>query len=1692
MRVLCIVVGCVALLAGLAAGAQATFAPQVDYVAGTPNGVPRSVHLGDFNGDGNIDLLVLNQDADDVAILLGNGDGTFRPAQVFPVGNTPAGAVVLDLDGDGRLDVVVANFGSNDISVLLGNGDGTLRPQVRIPLSGGPSAVVAGDFDGDGKVDIAVTLRSAGGVATFFGNGDGTFRRGVTLVTDDSPFFPVTADFNGDGRSDLAVATFSKHGVAIFLGQGDGTFAPQQVYVIAGATVAGLVVGDFNDDGHLDIATANTTPATVAILLGNGDGTFQAPVTWPANGSLFIAATDLDRDGIPDLAVTANAGGRLAILRGVGDGTFAPPAFVGNTAITFGIAAADFDGDGRIDLAIADRTGTDSVGILINTTPVVPLPPTGVTAAAGNAQATVAFAPPTDRASQPLADFTVRCGTFSATGATSPIVVSGLSDGVAYTCTVTARNANGSSVESAPSNAITPLAPSLVAVVASVTPVLVGSPVTFTATVTGASPTGVVAFKVGGTPVEGCDAVTLSNASAQCTTSFPSAGLRTVTAEYPGDAANAPGVGTIAGGELVVLNPTSLALVTSAAAVAVGEPAIFTATLTGPNPGGTVAFLSDGVTIPACATEPMAAGVARCETAFLVPGSHVITAQYSGDSVNATSSGALAAAIVVNPAATFVTIATSDSPVTVGTPVKFTAQVTGNAPTGTITFRQGTTVIAGCGGVTLVGAIAHCTTSFATSGVKTVLADYSGDGANLPATGALPGGQVVNGVPSILALATSTSPVNVLAPVTFTATVTGAAPTGTIAFLNAGTAIAGCAAVPLASAIARCTTSFSGAGIRTITAAYAGDDVNAASTGTLAGGQSVVKASTAMSLATSAPSVAAGVAVTFTVVITGSNPTGSVDFMSDGTAIPGCGAVPVAAGNAQCVTSFPAPGTRLISAGYPGDAVNAAASVALAGGQAVTPAVTSVTLSTSPSPVTVLAPVTFTAAVAGVAPTGNVTFREAGSAIDGCIAIPLIAGRAHCTAHFATAGTKLITADYSGDGANHPASGVLSGGEVVTLVPTVLLLATSAPAVPVGVPVVFTASVTGSSPTGTVRFASGGVTISGCGAEPVIGGSADCETAFLAAGTMAITAEYSGDAVNAPSAATLAGGVSVTAAATFLVIATSASPVTVGTPVTFTASVAGNAPTGTVTFRSGGSVIAGCAAAGLASARAQCTASFTTAGVKKITADYPGDGANAAVTGTLSGGQVVNAAPSSVALTTSASPVAVRAGVTFTATVSGGSPTGTVTFRDGAAAIAGCNALPLAGTRAQCATSFTSPGTKSIAADYSGDAANASSSGTLAGGEVVTAAAASVALATSASPVNVGAVVLFTATVTGASPTGAVTFRSGGTPITGCVAVTMASAAARCTATFLTPGTKVITADYPGDAENLPASGTLAGGEVVNAGTTRVSVTTSASPVNVGAAVTFTTTVAATSPTGSVIFSSGDTPIEACDAVTLVSGRAQCTTSFPTPGTKVVTADYSGDAVNAPATGTLAGGQVVVDPHSFTGPTATGTGVATISFTGGGPDCAFALSQSAFFIGTTGHAKSPPPLTDPPTAFPHGLVDFVLTGCTPAAAISFTIRYPSVLPPQTQYWKYGPTPSNPAPHWYVLPAAINGDTVTFSIVDGGLGDDDLTVNGNVVDQGGAGVPAGTGAAQQIPTLSEWALVLLAAALVLVAGMRRRR
>jgi hypothetical protein len=168
-------------------------------------------------------------------------------------------------------------------------------------------------------------------------------------------------------------------------------------------------------------------------------------------------------------------------------------------------------------------------------------------------------------------------------------------------------------------------------------------------------------------------------------------------------------------------------------------------------------------------------------------------------------------------------------------------------------------------------------------------------------------------------------------------------------------------------------------------------------------------------------------------------------------------------------------------------------------------------------------------------------------------------------------------------------------------------------------------------------------------------------------------------------------------------------------------------------------------------------------------------------------------------------------------------------------------------------------------------------------------------------------------------------------------------------------------------------------------------------------------------------------------------------------------------------------------PTSYTGPTATGTGNATAVISGAG--CGFTAAQ---FV---------PLAVSPPSgvSFPHGLFNFTLGNCTPGGMVTLNITYPNAIPAGTQYWKYGPTSDNHSSHWYTIPATISGNTMTFSITDGGLGDDDYTANGIIADAGGPGVQAQSSGVAAIPTLSEWCVILLAGMLGVfgMAGMRRR-
>ncbi len=170
---------------------------------------------------------------------------------------------------------------------------------------------------------------------------------------------------------------------------------------------------------------------------------------------------------------------------------------------------------------------------------------------------------------------------------------------------------------------------------------------------------------------------------------------------------------------------------------------------------------------------------------------------------------------------------------------------------------------------------------------------------------------------------------------------------------------------------------------------------------------------------------------------------------------------------------------------------------------------------------------------------------------------------------------------------------------------------------------------------------------------------------------------------------------------------------------------------------------------------------------------------------------------------------------------------------------------------------------------------------------------------------------------------------------------------------------------------------------------------------------------------------------------------------------------------------------------SYTAPSPTGGGDITASFTGGGDACGYNANQ---YIGAVPGAN---PATPPGISFPMGLFALSATNCTPGAKLNFTITYPSALPAGTQYYKWGPEPANPTPHWYVYPASITGNTVKFSITDGGQGDGDLAANGTIVDPSGPGVlvASAQGGVTAVPTLGEWALMALGLGL---AGLGARR
>jgi dienelactone hydrolase len=319
-----------------------------------PNSSPRALATGDFNGDGKLDIAVANEQFS-VAILLGNGDGTFGPPTVYGPGSDLNTSIAAgDFNRDGKLDLVVTSYTA--ASILLGNGDGTFRAGPTYTTGSHLASVAVGDLNADGKLDLALADSNSSNVSILLGNGDGTFQTPVSYQAGPGGTTSVAlGDFNADGKLDLAVTDGDGNAVSILLGNGDGTFRSAVNYA-TGTDPQSVAAGDFNADGKLDLAVANssTTSPDISILLGNGDGTFRNAVSYAGpGGSTSVAIGDFNADNIPDLAVAAFPVSQVGIFLGNGDGSFRPSVNYGTGSYPLSMTIGDFNRDGKLDMIVA-------------------------------------------------------------------------------------------------------------------------------------------------------------------------------------------------------------------------------------------------------------------------------------------------------------------------------------------------------------------------------------------------------------------------------------------------------------------------------------------------------------------------------------------------------------------------------------------------------------------------------------------------------------------------------------------------------------------------------------------------------------------------------------------------------------------------------------------------------------------------------------------------------------------------------------------------------------------------------------------------------------------------------------------------------------------------------------------------------------------------------------------------------------------------------------------------------------------------------------------------------------------------------------------------------------------------------------------------------------------------------------------
>jgi hypothetical protein len=803
--------------------------------------------------------------------------------------------------------------------------------------------------------------------------------------------------------------------------------------------------------------------------------------------------------------------------------------------------------------------------------------------------------------------------------------------------------------------------------------------------------------------------------------------LVTGEVDVDSNAGNSPGVINLYG-QVLNVNPTVATVTSSANPSTVGNSVVFTVTVTssGQTPTGAVTLL-DGTTTIGTGTLGAGGIFSFPDVTTLTAGSHSITVQYAGDSQNAAATTPVLPQVVKQPsAATTTTLTSNINPSPAGAPVVYTVTVnivTANSGTGvingTISIMQGVNTL-GSGSINNATATGNSSTGTITLtnapvGTDNLVAVYAGNGNYAGSTSA-PLTETITLASTHATIAASANPSYAGAAINLTSNVTsnGGVPTGSVTFFdgttNLGTANLNAQGTALLSVPAQ----FWTVGAHSLTAVYNGDANDGTSTSSPAV-ENINIAPTSTVIKSSLNPAGLGANITFTATVTsqGGTPTGVVQFF-DGTTSLGSSALTSAGAStatATFATSALTLGTHSITAVYAGDAFNAT-STSTVFSETVNATTDGVTLTSSANPAIVGAALTLTAKVTGngSTPTGTVALLDGGTAI---ATQPVPAnGIVAFTNPTLAIGSHLLTAAYSGD-VNHTAA-TSSPLTQSILQATTTALTSSASNLIAGKSITFSASVVGTSsqplsgnPTGTVKFTDAGavlavVTVDG-------NGNAAFTTTNLRPGNHTITAAFSGDANDAPSnSATVP--VSVVIATTSTTLTTSANPIFSGSTLTLSSTVTGNggAPTGTVTFKDGGTTLTSVQVT--AAGTATFSLSTLAPGIHQLTAVYSGDPLDAASTSPVTAEQV--AERTTVTLTSNDNPSLLQDNVVLSVTVSNGSssyiPSGSVILTDGTTTLATLSLNPQ-GT-AQYTMQSPALGTHTLVANYSGDNQNSPAS----------------------------------------------------------------------------------------------------------------------------------------------------------------------------------------------------------------------------------------------------------------------------------------------------------------------------------------------------------------------------------------------